>query len=67
MKATLEFNDEEREQLQLAIDGWEWRQVVNDILDKLRDEQKYQDHEVIGVDEMETFILETVSDRGLFL
>jgi len=67
MKATLEFNDEEREQLQLAIDGWEWRQVVNDILDKLRDEQKYQDHEVIGVDEMETFILETISDNGLLL
>ena len=67
MKATLEFNDEEREQLQLAIDGWEWRQVVNDILDKLRDEQKYQDHEVIGVDEMRTFILETISDNGLLL
>ena len=67
MKATLEFNDEEREQLQLAIDGWAWQLVVEDILNKIRDEQKYQDHETIGIDELRMFILETISDRGLFL
>jgi len=67
MKATLEFNDEEREQLQLAIDGWAWQSVVDDILNKIRDEQKYQDHETIGIDELRTFVLEAISDRGLFL
>ena len=67
MKATLEFNDEEREQLQLAIDGWAWRATIDDILNKIRNEQKYQDHETIDIDELRMFILETVSDRGLFL
>ena len=43
MKVTIEFNDEEREDLQTALDGYKWKLVCWDLNQKLRAYLKYDE------------------------
>lgn len=43
-KVTLEFNfNEDREEMESAIDGWKWKMLVWDLDQHLRSELKYND------------------------
>lgn len=41
MKVTIEFNDDEREDLQTALDGYKWKLVAWDMSQKFREYLKY--------------------------
>ena len=41
MKVTIEFNEEERDDLQTALDGYKWKLVAWDMSQKLREYLKY--------------------------
>jgi hypothetical protein len=43
MKATIEFNDDEKEDLQTALDGYKWKLLVWDLNQKLRTYMKYDE------------------------
>lgn len=43
MKVTIEFNDDEKDDLQTALDGYKWKLLVWDLNDKLRTYLKYDD------------------------
>ena len=43
MKVTIEFNDDEKEDLQTALDGYKWKLLVWDLNQKLRTYMKYDE------------------------
>ena len=43
MKVTIEFKDEERDELQTALDGYKWKMVAWDLSQKLRAYIKYDE------------------------
>ena len=43
MKVTIEFNDDEKEDLQTALDGYKWKLLVWDLNQKLRSYLKYDE------------------------
>jgi hypothetical protein len=45
MKATLEFElPQDASEHQTALDGWKWRMILNDILENLRQDLKYNNN-----------------------
>lgn len=65
MKAILEFNEEERDQLLYAIHGIDFYLVLEDLDNKLRAMEKYEDKEVIEIDKMRDMIREFMEERGV--
>ena len=43
MKVTIEFNDDEKDDLQDALDGYKWKLLVWDLNQKLRTYMKYDE------------------------
>ena len=43
MKVTIEFNDDEKDDLQDALDGYKWKLVAWDLNQKLRTYMKYDE------------------------
>jgi len=43
MKVTIEFNDDEKDDLQDALDGYKWKLVAWDLNQKLRAYMKYDE------------------------
>jgi len=43
MKVTLEFNDDEKDELQTALDGYKWKLVSWDLNQKIRAYLKYDE------------------------
>ena len=71
MKVTIEFNDEEREDLQTALDGYKWKLLVWDLNQKLRTYLKY-DTSIDGVryemvEEIKKDLFELLDDYNLNL
>ena len=52
MKVTIEFTDEEKDELQTALDGYKWRMVVWDLDQRLRAYLKYDESLTEDQDEM---------------
>ena len=71
MKVTIEFNDDEREDLQTALDGYKWKLLVWDLNQKLRTYLKY-DTSIDGVryemvEEIKRDLFELLDDYNLTL
>ena len=71
MKVTIEFNDEERDDLQTALDGYKWKLLVWDLNQKLRTYLKY-DTSIDGVryemvEEIKKDLFELLDDYNLNL
>lgn len=71
MKVTIEFNDDEREDLQTALDGYKWKLLVWDLNQKLRTYLKY-DTSIDGVryemvEEIKKDLFELLDDYNLNL
>ena len=70
MKVTIEFNDEEREDLQTALDGYKWKLVAWDMSQKFREYLKYTemtDEEYAIVEKIKGDFFEFLDDYGLKL
>lgn len=70
MKVTIEFNDEERDDLQTALDGYKWKLVAWDMSQKLREYLKYTeltDEEYAIVEKIKGDFFEFLDDYGLKL
>ena len=71
-KVTLEFNtDEEREDMETAINGWKWKMLVWDLDQYLRGELKYNDkltgEAYEAVEKIREVLHELKSESGLLL
>ena len=71
MKVTIEFKDEERDELQTALDGYKWRSLVWDLNQKLRacikyDESLTEDQDEI-VEKIQKELNELLNDYNLKL
>lgn len=67
MKVTLEFNlPEEGEDHIIAINGWRWRSVVSVMLNRLKQKIKYDDVEMINVEEVRQMIFKIIEEEELF-
>ena len=71
MKVTIEFNDDERDDLQTALDGYKWKLLVWDLNQKLRTYLKY-DTSIDGVryemvEEIKKDLFELLDDYNLNL
>ena len=71
MKVTIEFNDDEKEDLQTALDGYKWKLLVWDLNQKLRTYLKY-DTSIDGVryemvEEIKKDLFELLDDYNLNL
>ena len=67
-KAMLEFTlPEEQVDHQLALDGWKWRTIVNDVDNHLRNLSKYQNLVDIPIDRVRKLISDTLEEHGLSL
>ena len=69
-KVTLEYDfNEEREEMESAINGWKWKMVVWDLDQRMRSIYKYEDkhnEEVYGmIDKLRNELREMLSDHGL--
>ena len=66
MKATLEFDcPDEEQQLQLAIDGYKWKAVVEEVDTSLRNMAKYDGINTVSTDYIRKIITEAVESWGL--
>ncbi len=66
MKAILEFNcPDEKSELQLAIDGFKWKIVVEDVDRILRNKIKYENQETIYIEEVRNMITEVIKNWEL--
>lgn len=66
MKAILEFDlPEEEGQHKLALDGWKWMDVCNELDQWLRGIQKHTDQKTLTVDEVRDRLHEEMSSSGL--
>ena len=71
MKVTIEFNDDEKDDLQTALDGYKWKLLVWDLNQKLRTYLKY-DTSIDGVryemvEEIKKDLFELLDDYNLNL
>lgn len=72
-QATLTFNlPEESAEHQTAIDGWKWRTVVDDILQNLRQDLKYNVENLTAdqqkvLENMRGFIHQRLTEENLSL
>lgn len=72
-QATLTFNlPEESVDHQTAIDGWKWRTIVDDILQNLRQDLKYNvenltDDQQKVLENMRGFIYQRLTEENLSL
>ncbi len=69
-KITLEYDfNEEREEMESAINGWKWKMVVWDLDQHMRSIYKYEDNhneEVYAmIDKLRNELREMLSDHGL--
>lgn len=69
-KVTLEYDfNEEREEMESAINGWKWKMVVWDLDQHMRSIYKYEDNhneEVYAmIDKLRNELREMLSDHGL--
>ena len=70
MKVTIEFNEEENEDLQTALDGYKWKLVAWDMSQKFREYLKYTeltDEEYAIVEKIKGDFFEFLDDYGLKL
>ena len=68
MKAILEFNlPDENFNYMNAVFASNWRQVVNELDDWLRNEKKYQDNDIIATSDVRSKIFELMNDNGVSL
>jgi hypothetical protein len=64
MKATLEFDlDHERDEYTSAINGWRYKGVIDDLLDWLRNKEKWESTFEMKVDEARQKIMELMRDN----
>ena len=71
MKVTIEFNDDEKDDLQTALDGYKWKLLVWDLHDKLRTYLKY-DNSIINekyemTEQIKRDLFELLDDYNLTL
>lgn len=63
MKAILEFElPQESEEHQLALNGWKYKSIIDDIFAKIRHMDKYEDKDSIELDELRSFISEKLNE-----
>lgn len=71
MKVTLEFNDDEKDELQTALDGYKWKLVSWDLNQKIRAYLKYDetitDEQYDMVEKIKTDLFELLNDYNLKL
>ena len=69
MKAILEFNlPEDKDDFEVAQQGWQWKIVVCELLDFLRSETKYKNHtaeEYAVFDLIRDRLSDEIRDRNL--
>jgi len=66
MRAILEFDlPDEESNLQLAVDGYKWKSVIEEIDQILRNKAKYEEQETISIDEIRTIITDKMTYWGL--
>lgn len=66
MKAILEFNlPEDREEFELAQNGWKYKSVVDALFSWLRAKYKYEDVETLTIDEIREKIVQLQKDEDL--
>jgi hypothetical protein len=66
-KATLSFNiPEEKDEFEAAVHGGDYKDVIYQIDMKLRNMEKYEDKEMISIDEARTMIREFLGDLPIF-
>lgn len=64
--ATLQFNlPDDQEAHKLALDGWRWKAVVNDLDEWLK--QRYSASRAIRIDDVHNALRKFMSDRGASL
>ncbi len=56
---------EEKEDFEMAQKGWDYRHVLSDILEDLRNKYKYQDKTTVDIQEFREFIYDLIKDRNL--
>ena len=72
-KITIEFDlDEEREDMESAINGWKWKMIVWDLDQHLRGQLKYNDHNLTeeaydALEKTREHLRELMYDNGLKL
>ena len=68
MKAILEFNlPEEDDAHKLALDGWKWKSVCEELAQWLRSVHKHTDRETLTVEEVRARLYEEIASSGLSL
>ena len=71
MKVTLEFNDDEKDELQTALDGYKWRLASWDLNQKIRAYIKYDEtiteEQYDMVEKIKTDLFELLNDYNLKL
>lgn len=70
MKVTIEFNNEEKDDLQTALDGYKWKLVAWDMSQKFREYLKYTEltnEEYTIVEKIKGDFFEFLDDYGLKL
>lgn len=72
MKATLEFElPQDASEHQTALDGWKWRMIVNETLENLRHDLKYNNdlnsETVRNLESVRAFIFQRMTEENLCL
>jgi hypothetical protein len=72
MKATLEFElPQDSGEHQTALDGWKWRMIVNETLENLRHDLKYNSdlnsETVRNLESVRAFIFQRMTEENLCL
>lgn len=72
MKAILEFElPQDASEHQTAIDGWKWRMILNDVLENLRLDLKYNNNlnpeTAKSLENMRAFIIQRMTEENLCL
>lgn len=66
MKAILEFDlNTERYEFEAMKNGLDYKAVIEEILELLRSKVKYEDEDMISIEDLRDRILEAVKDRDL--
>jgi hypothetical protein len=66
MRVTLTFScPEEAEEFLEAFHGWQWRRVVQSILEELRTLRKHRDRVMVRIEDVEDLIRLEVNSREL--
>lgn len=65
MKITLEFNEEERNGMLYAIHGIDFLLALEDLDNKLRAMEKYENQETVEIDKVREMIREYMEDHSV--